>query len=63
MKIRNVEIARIVSKILLSENITCDFTEILDSIDAGRTQEQEDTEISVEDLYDIVDNICFSFYE
>lgn len=61
MKIRNVEIARIVSIKLLAKNIICDFTEVLDSIDEGRTLEQEDMEISIEELYDLIDNVCFSF--
>lgn len=55
MKITNTEIARIVAA------RGYDYSEALDSIDAGRTPEEEDLEITEEEVNDMVDAICLSF--
>lgn len=51
----NVEIASMV------ESKGCNFTEALESIDAGRTPEEEQQEITQEELEDLVEAICSSF--
>lgn len=55
MKIKNVEIAKIV------EEKGYDYQKALDGIDAGRTPDQETEEITQEELDDIIRNICLSF--
>lgn len=55
MKISNVEIAKMVA------DKGYDCQEALDGIDAGRTPEQEEEEISEEELEDMIKNICLSF--
>ncbi len=57
MKKSNVEIAKMV------EDRGYDFQEALDSIDAGRTPEDEEMEITEDELKDLVESICFSFVE
>ncbi len=57
MKKSNVEIAKAVAE------KGYDYQEALDGIDAGRTAEEEEEEITQEELDDIVENICFSFIE
>lgn len=51
----NVEIASMV------ESKGYNFTEALESIDAGRTPEEEQQEITQEELEDLVEAICSSF--
>lgn len=55
MIITNVEIAEMVAK------RGYDYSEALDSIDAGRTPEKEELEITEEEVNDMVDAICLSF--
>ena len=55
MKKTNVEIAKMVAE------RGYDYQEALDGIDAGRSPEEEEMEITEEELNDIVENICFSF--
>lgn len=55
MKIRNTEIAKMV------EEKGYDYQEALDGIDAGRTPEQEEEEITKEELDEMIENICLSF--
>lgn len=55
MKITNVEIAKMVAK------RGYDYSEALDSIDAGRTPEDEELEITEDEVEDMVDAICLSF--
>lgn len=55
MKKSNVEIAKMVAK------RGYDYQEALDGIDAGRSPEEEEMEITEEELNDIVENICSSF--
>ena len=55
MKITNVEIAKMVA------NRGYDYSEALDSIDAGRTPEEEELEITEEEVNEMVDSICLSF--
>lgn len=55
MKIRNTEIAKIVAE------KGYDYQEALDGIDAGRTPEQEEEEITQKELDDMTKNICLSF--
>ncbi len=57
MKKSNVEIAKMV------EDRGYDFEKALDSIDAGRTPEDEEMEITEDELKDLVENICFSFVQ
>lgn len=56
-KISNVEIAKMV------EARGYDYQEALDGIDAGRTAEDEEREITEEEVEEIVENICFSFIQ
>lgn len=55
MKIRNTEIASMV------EEKGYDYHEALVGIDAGRTPEQEEEEISERELEDMIEAICLSF--
>lgn len=55
MKISNTEIAEMVAK------RGYDYSEALDSIDAGRTPEEEELEITEEEVENMVDAICLSF--
>lgn len=55
MKITNVEIAEMVAK------RGYDYSEALDSIDAGRTPEEEEQEITEAEVNEMVDAICLSF--
>jgi hypothetical protein len=55
MKRTNVEIARMV------ESKGYNFTEALESIDAGRTPEDEKKEITQEEIDEMVEAICLSF--
>lgn len=55
MKIRNTEIAKMVAE------KGYDYWEVLDGIDTGRTPEQEEEEITKEELDDMIENICLSF--
>ena len=55
MKRTNVEIARMV------ESKGYNFTEALESIDAGRTPEDEREEITQEEINEMVEAICSSF--
>lgn len=55
MKITNVEIAKMVAK------RGYDYSEALDSIDAGRTPEDEAQEITETEVNNMVDAICLSF--
>lgn len=55
MKKTNVEIAKMVAE------RGYDYQEALDGIDAGRSHEEEEMEITEEELNDIVENICSSF--
>lgn len=55
MKIKNTEIANMVAE------KGYDYQEALDGIDAGRTPEQEEEEITQEELDDMIKNICLSF--
>lgn len=55
MKISNVQIAKMVA------NRGYDYQEALDGIDAGRMPEQEEMEISAEELNDMIENICSGF--
>lgn len=57
MKITNVEIAKMVAK------RGYDYSEALDSIDAGRTPEEEELEITEAEVEEMVDAICNSFDE
>ena len=51
----NVEIARMV------EERGYDFQIALDSIDFGRTTEEEEMEITQEEINELVDAVCSSF--
>lgn len=55
MKKTNVEIAKMVAE------RGYDYQEALDGIDAGRSPEEEEMEITEEELNDIVEDICSSF--
>ena len=55
MKRTNVEIARMV------ESKGYNFTEALESIDAGRTPEDEREEITQKEIDEMVEAICSSF--
>ena len=55
MKITNTEIAEMVAK------RGYDYSEALDSIDAGRTPEDEAQEITEAEVENMVDAICLSF--
>lgn len=55
MKRTNVEIARMV------DSKRYDFTEALRDLDVGRTPEEEQQEITHEELDDLVEAICSSF--
>lgn len=55
MKKSNVEIAKMVAE------RGYDYQEALDGIDTGRSPEEEEMEITEEELNDIVENICSSF--
>jgi len=55
MKKSNVEIAKMVAE------RGYDYQKTLDGIDAGRTPEEEELDISEEELQDMIDNICSSF--
>lgn len=55
MRISNVEIAKMVAK------RGYDYSEALDSIDAGRTPEDEEQEITEAEVNEMVDAICLSF--
>lgn len=55
MKKTNVEIAKMVAE------RGYDYQEALEGIDAGRTSEDEEMEITEEELNDIVENVCSSF--
>ncbi|MCM1387333.1 MAG: hypothetical protein NC231_08405 [Bacillus sp. (in: Bacteria)] len=55
MKIRNTEIAKMVA------DKGYNYQAALDGIDAGRTPEQEEEEITQEELADMIKNICLSF--
>lgn len=55
MKRTNVEIASMV------ESKGYNFTEALESIDAGRTPEDEKKEITQEEINEMVEAICSSF--
>ena len=55
MKITNTEIAEMVAK------RGYDYSEALDSIDAGRTPEDEAQEITEAEVNEMVDAICLSF--
>ena len=57
MRISNVEIAEMVAK------RGYNYSEALDSIDAGRTPEDEELEITETEVKDMVDAICYSFDE
>lgn len=51
----NVEIAKMVAE------RGCDFQTALDSIDFGRTTEEEKMEITQEEIDELVDAVCSSF--
>ena len=51
----NVEIAKMV------EERGYDFQTALDSIDVGRTTEEEEMEITQEEIDELVDAVCSSF--
>lgn len=51
----NVEIAKMV------EDRGYDFQTALDSIDVGRTEEEEEMEITQEEINELVDAVCSSF--
>lgn len=55
MKIRNTEIAKMVAE------KGYDYEKALDGIDAGRTPEDEEKEITDEELGEMVEAICLSF--
>ena len=55
MKKTNVEIAKMV------EERGYDFQTALDSIDFGRTTEEEEVEITQEEIDELVDAVCSSF--
>lgn len=57
MRVSNVEIAMKVAQ------RGYDFREALDSIDAGRTPEEEELEITESEANEMVDSICLSFDE
>ena len=54
MKITNTEIAKMIAK------RGYDYSEALDSIDAGRTPEDEAQEITQAEVNEMVDAICLS---
>lgn len=55
MKVRNVQIAEMVAE------KGYDYEKALDGIDAGRTPEDEEQEITAEELKDMIEAICLSF--
>lgn len=55
MKIRNVQIAKMVAE------KGYDYEKALEGIDAGRTPEDEEKEITDEELGEMVEAICLSF--
>lgn len=55
MKKTNVELAKMVAE------KGYDYQETLESLDAGRTPEQEEEDITQEELDDMIENICSSF--
>lgn len=55
MKIRNTEIAKMVAE------KGYDYKNALEGIDAGRTPEDEEKEITDEELGEMVEAICLSF--
>ena len=55
MKITNVRIAEMVAK------RGYDYEAALEGIDAGRTPEEEEQEITEEEVENMVDAICLSF--
>ena len=55
MRISNTEIAEMVAK------RGYDYSEALDSIDVGRTPEEEAQEITETEVENMVDAICLSF--
>ena len=55
MIITNTEIAEMVAK------RGYDYEAALEGIDAGRTPEEEELEITEAEVKDMVDNICLSF--
>ena len=55
MKITNTEIAKMVAK------RGYDYSEALDSIDAGRTPEEEAQEITGTEVNNMIDAICLAF--
>ena len=55
MKARNVQIARMVAE------KGYDYEKALDGIDAGRMPEDEEKEITEEELNEMVEAICLSF--
>lgn len=55
MRKTNVEIAREI------ENRGYDYAEALKDLDAGRTPEEEQQEITQEELDDLIEAICSSF--
>lgn len=57
MKITNTEIAKMVAK------RGYDFDDALADIDAGRTPEEEELEITEDEVEDMVDAICDGFDE
>ena len=57
MRITNIEIAKMVAK------RGYDYSEALDSIDAGRTPEDEAQEITEAEASEMVDSVCLSFDE
>lgn len=57
MKKSNVEIAKMVAA------RGYDFDEALEGIDAGRSPEDEEKEITQEEVNEIVESVCFSFIE
>lgn len=57
MRKTNVEIARMVA------NKGYDYDETLRDLDAGRTPEEEQQEITQDELDDLVEAICLSFEE
>lgn len=57
MRITNVEIAKMVAK------RGYDFEDALADVDAGRTPEEEEQEITEEEVEEMVDAICDSFDE
>ena len=57
MRITNVEIAKMVAK------RGYDFEDALADVDAGRTPEEEEQEITEEEVEEMVDTICDSFDE